>query len=624
MYLSKLRVTSFKSFHDSGELFFKPGINIIIGPNNSGKTALLEALSLKISNNPHKSEKTIPSRNSPFGLHSSKVEFTVTIESDELKHPNNFQFDYMTVPAPADGRIDDALAALNRARKIGLHIKGGATSKGINHELDYGLYESARPGFNNSFMKISLDGDGRYKVSMQNGGADLKESTAWKIIEPFADGIYRFEAERMKLSSYPLDSSSTELLPNAENLAEVLHILQTQNPARFKRLINYVTSVIPSVKWITVVPVITKGPATVSNIKREIHIKIWPVEQDTERDDLAIDLSEAGTGIGQVLAMLYVIFTSDEPRIIIIDEPQSFLHPGAIRKLIEILQLFPQHQYFISTHSPDILSTAKPSTITSLQYEDGVSSAKAISLEQTAELRDVLNQIGVKFGDVFFATSILWVEGPTETLAFPLILGSSEQFVSGISILPLINTGDLRSKKHVRKHARLVFDIYSKLSGAHALAPPVVGVILDREDTNTQEMKELKRISNGLLTFLPRRLYENYLLDPDALSAVANEQDNFSDSPVTSLQIEEWINKKRSTGAYLPDKLMAKEEGLSDSQWLINVDGAKLLEDLFRHFSGVVSYIKTRHSIEITSWLLNNKPKHLLELKQFLESILPH
>jgi hypothetical protein len=417
----------------------------------------------------------------------------------------------------------------------------------------------------------------------------------------------------MQLGSCKLDTGDTELKSNASNLAEVLHVLGTNNPSKFKRLIRYVTDVVPSVKWVT---------APIEHNQKMVEVKIWPLEEESEREDLAIELNEAGTGIGQVLAMLYVVFNSVEPRTIIIDEPQSFLHPGAIKKLIEILQAFPQHQYFISTHSPDIITTARPSTVTSLEYEGGVTTAKALDMTQTGELRDVLNAIGVRFGDIFFADSILWVEGPTEAMAFPKILRLSERHDFRISILPLVNTGDLRSRKYSRKHAKLVFEIYNKLSGAHALAPPVVGVILDREDTKSQEMKELQRLGDGLLEFLPRRMFENYLLDPEAISAVANAQENFSTSELLPEQVQDWIEKKRETGDYLDEKSKTKSVDLTERVWLARVDGATLLEDLFRHFSGVVAYSKTKHSVEITAWLVENKPNVLAELVIFLESVM--
>lgn len=606
MHLSRIRIINYKSYLDSGNIFFKPGINVVIGPNNSGKTALLEALSLHIANKPHKGEKA-PKYPSTGWSPTSKVEFTVSLESEEL---DDYKFGSLTLPSPANGRIDDVVKVLNTALETGLHIKGSSHHQGVNKDFDYGYPPAPKADTNSCLHTFSLDEEGRYRSSA-TAGTDLEHSTGWQLVKPFASKIYRFQAERVSLSSSPIQDTTAELQTNASNLPAVLHFLQSTNPTRFKRLMRYVTDVIPSVKWVTAVPVNTV-----------ITINIWPIDPETERADLAIDLREAGTGIGQVLAMLYVVFTSAEPRTIIIDEPQSFLHPGAIRKLLEIFHLFSQHQYFISTHSPDILSAANPSSITALEYREGVSSSKSLTMSQTAELRNVLNEIGVRFGDVFFATSILWVEGPTEALAFPLVLKSSDLAITGVTVLPLVNTGDLRSKKHAKKHARLVFEIYNKLSGAHALAPPVVGVVLDREDTREQEMKELKHLSGGLLEFLPRRLYENYLLNPEAITTIANSQENFSDEPITVEQIEEWIQQKRNEGAYLDEKLKAKKDSLTDARWLSNIDGARLLEDLFRHFSGVVSYIKTTHSVELTAWLVNNRPDELKELRNFLEAIL--
>jgi hypothetical protein len=39
----------------------------------------------------------------------------------------------------------------------------------------------------------------------------------------------------------------------------------------------------------------------------QVQISIWPLDPNSERDDLVIPLSEYGTGIGQVLALLYVL-----------------------------------------------------------------------------------------------------------------------------------------------------------------------------------------------------------------------------------------------------------------------------------------------------------------------------
>jgi len=164
------------------------------------------------------------------------------------------------------------------------------------------------------------------------------------------------------------------------------------------------------------------------------------------------------------------------------------------------------------------------------------------------ELRAVLDSIGTSFSDVFFAERILWVEGPTEQKAFPKILEHFEpKIMAGMSILPLANTGGVQSKKH----GRLVFDIYKKLSGAHALVPPIVAVVLDREKLTEGEIQELSRSSEGLLQLLPRRMYENYLLNPDAIAHVLNQEDakRPESRPVTREQVHEFLEHARTTSS---------------------------------------------------------------------------
>jgi hypothetical protein len=60
MYISRFQLLNYKSFRDSRVLEFQPGINIIVRANNSGKTALLEALTLNFKTSPHRSIETLP------------------------------------------------------------------------------------------------------------------------------------------------------------------------------------------------------------------------------------------------------------------------------------------------------------------------------------------------------------------------------------------------------------------------------------------------------------------------------------------------------------------------------------------------------------------------------------
>ena len=60
MYISKITVANYKCFLEPTTLELGPGFNVIVGQNSSGKTALLEALSLSFGHVPHRSAFDFP------------------------------------------------------------------------------------------------------------------------------------------------------------------------------------------------------------------------------------------------------------------------------------------------------------------------------------------------------------------------------------------------------------------------------------------------------------------------------------------------------------------------------------------------------------------------------------
>src|SRR2546427_3175894 len=82
MYISKLQASNFKSYRDSTEVEFKPGFNVITGQNSSGKTALLEALTLQQAPKRHRSVLTIPAPGVP--PRKRAVRATLVLSGEEL------------------------------------------------------------------------------------------------------------------------------------------------------------------------------------------------------------------------------------------------------------------------------------------------------------------------------------------------------------------------------------------------------------------------------------------------------------------------------------------------------------------------------------------------------------
>jgi hypothetical protein len=192
-----------------------------------------------------------------------------------------------------------------------------------------------------------------------------------------------------------------------------------------------------------------------------LEIRAWPHDPATQREDLALPLNQCGSGIGQVAAILYVVLTASHPQVIIIDEPQSLLHPGAIRTLIEVLKGYPQHQYIFATHSPTVITASNPSTVTVAKLEGMETRFQTIDTRQTQDLQLYLADIGARLSDVFGADSILWVEGQTEEASFPLILNQvAHRSLMGTAIIGIKQTGDLEGRD-----AKRVFELYRRFQG---------------------------------------------------------------------------------------------------------------------------------------------------------------
>lgn len=425
--------------------------------------------------------------------------------------------------------------------------------------------------------------------------------------------IYRFESERFHIGSCSVGTDS-ELNSNARNLAEVIHYLQNpSNKNIYKKFNSYVNKVFPDIASVSAD--LKENKNRIGN--NECEVLVWSPEAEEQGfKDFALPLSDCGTGVSQVLAILYVVVTASEPQVIIIDEPQSFLHPSAIKKLIEILKEFPQHQYFIATHSPQIITAADPATIVQLSYIDGETTAKLIDANERTQVQLLLNELGVSLSDVFGVDNILWVEGPTEEKCFPLILERLTDIkLRGTKILAVASTGDFEVKE---KQANLVFNIYNKLSGGNSLFPPAIGFIFDDEGRKKSKKDDLIKRSNNKLVFLERRLYENYLLDAKAIAHVLN-QDDIRDQPISPEEIQNWLDDNYKSHL---DKKTSDDE----FAWLKDIHGAKILDHLFAELTEKrVEFKKTKHSYELTKWLVENNSACLQEIVNLLEKILtPH
>ncbi len=608
MRLLSVEIHNYKSFENSERIAFERGFNLIVGQNNSGKTALLEALNPEnLIPKPHRNPRA--SRGSPVDPRSHCI-FEFELSGQELrnvllKRRNDFNF---PIPPNTLGDQVDRLETTLAAEKITFRLRKSSglaweTLTSPSHQLF--RLDPARdqtcsvfgvtPDMTNFILR------GSTPISNDNVGIIAAEHFFG------GSGLYTFRAERPNIGSSPFGRQEL-LAPDASNLPTVLITLMG-NRVRFDRFNHHVQTIFPSIRQVVAIPAQPSG-----NL---VEIRIWQVEPSTERDDLAVDLRDSGTGVGQVLAILYVITVADSPRTIVIDEPNSFLHPGAARKLIEILREHQEHQYIIATHSPETIRATDPCSLHLLRWENYQSNVVSVNPRQVTDVRQLLMEVGTRLSDVYGADFVLWVEGITEQECFPKIIAAFQVPVpSGTSIVSVRSTDEIASR---RLSARAIWDIYRQISSPNTLLPRTVAIVLDREGRTSQFIDDLRRESNQLISFLPRRAYENYLIDADAIAAILNETQTFAGHPIAGERVVQWLNQFGATPRYFfPLAALA----IGNERWKIDVNAPLLLADLFSELSEArEEYRKVKHSVRLTEWLLDHRKDRMSDFVDFLKSL---
>ena len=156
--------------------------------------------------------------------------------------------------------------------------------------------------------------------------------------------------------------------------------------------------------------------------------------------------------------------------------------------------------------------------------------------------------------------------------------------------------------------------------------PPAVAFVFDQECSTQEQRNDLTRMDPGRVRFLPRRMYENYLLDTAAVSAVMNDIAGFRAQPVSEDEVRQFFDGRRGDRKEGGRQLRYFCAGTDavPPDWENSIDAAKLLEDAFRELSETrASYEKTTHSVAITERLIATRPEALRDVVDFLVGLLP-
>lgn len=426
-------------------------------------------------------------------------------------------------------------------------------------------------------------------------------------MELWRSKMFYFSAERIGIGEAP-QAYAARLLPNASNLPNVLQMLAGDRGTLFDRLVGHLREIFATVGNLSVRP----RPNT-----NYIEVRVWPTEA-REHVELSFPLTSSGTGVSQVIALLTAIMTI-ENAVIIIDEINSFLHPAAVKALLRILQTeYTQHQYIISTHAPEVIGFSNPRTIHLVKRSGYESSVKALELEHIDQFREIADHLGISMADVFAAERVIWVEGPTEELCFPLLYtyATGEPLPRGTIFTSVVAPGDFGAKK---RDQGLLYRIYTRLSTA---TTPLVQSVLfsfDSEKLNEREIKDIIRESKGAVRFLPRRHIECFLINAEAIAIFINDRDLEAEQPIRADAVAEHLSKLAAERRYLVKEW---NKDIADVAWHGKVDAAKLINATCADLSdGRVTFRKKDETLALLKLVMEVAPEQVVPLANYAKGL---
>jgi hypothetical protein len=323
-------------------------------------------------------------------------------------------------------------------------------------------------------------------------GADVNR---WpmRALAQFLHKAYFFNPFRHSTAVLPVRGGDV-LGQNGSNLAQVLHSIHNDNRPKFYLIERFILGALPDIGYL-------QTPVLPNSNNTEISFR-------NSNKDFAVRLHDMGGGIEQLLMAATVLLTTKNDSPLFLEEPESHLHAGAQRYLIE--KLYEDgRQVFVTTHSPTFINVPRAKSVHQLTMKSGRTSATKIDIESASE---VLADIGVRNSDMLFSDAVVFVEGSGDKdvlSAWSNTLGINLA-ENNISVL-VMDGGDF-SNRRVRLRKEVLEGIAGKTTVPHLF-------LFDRDERPEKEIEELQSAFGKTVYFFQKRELENYMLLPEALLA---------------------------------------------------------------------------------------------------------
>ena len=285
----------------------------------------------------------------------------------------------------------------------------------------------------------------------------------------------------------------------------------------------------------------TKNGAVSEEIRYEVRFdsdEIFKINTIVENKDRGIEetIDSLGEGLRSIyiLSLLeaYLDMENVAPYLIMIEDPEIYLHPYLQKKASEILyRLSKKNQVIFSTHEPEMLFNFTTKQIRQIYLNDSYDTA----VRREADIDDILADLGFTANDLMNVSFVFIVEGKQDRSRLPLLLNKYYSEVydeSGhLNRIAIISTN---SCTNIKTYANLKYintlylkDNFMMIRDSDGKDKDKLGKQLCRYygERAEQDKGNLPRVTERNVLILRYYSFENYFLFPEVMAEVGVVKD---------------------------------------------------------------------------------------------------
>jgi ABC-type cobalamin/Fe3+-siderophores transport system ATPase subunit len=233
----------------------------------------------------------------------------------------------------------------------------------------------------------------------------------WGPLRRFVEGIETVPPNRHVVDELGV-ATAAQLDPSGANLTQVLEILERNDRARYRVVLSLAKLLFPRLSDL--------------HFTREGRGVRFRIAESADQEPLdAFRLSQVGTGIQQALLLGTTVALAQPGAVLLVEEPENNLHPGAQRVLAGWLReqsIKSDKQLLITTHSTIFASIDDHCStyLVRLSEKEGTKVTKLESGEEAA----VKVELGLRNVDLYGCSMVVVCEGDSEMVAMPIVLNA--------------------------------------------------------------------------------------------------------------------------------------------------------------------------------------------------------